>query len=76
MADAEGLVRRDLVGDVPALAAAAIGGRLAELRAGATPNEVAELLAEGRDVRLGVRWRLVDGDGRPILLETAARRRR
>jgi hypothetical protein len=76
VADAEGLVRRDLVGHVPALAAAAIGGRLAELGADATPNEVAELLAEGRDERLGVRWRLVDGDGRPILLETAARRRR
>jgi hypothetical protein len=76
VADAEGLVRRDLVGDMPALAAAAIGGRLAELGADATPTEVAELLAEGRDERLGVRWRLVDGDGRPILLETAARRRR
>lgn len=76
LADAEGLVRRDLVGDVPALAAAAIGGRLAELGADATRNEVAELLAEGRDERLGVRWRLVDGDGRPILLESAARRRR
>jgi hypothetical protein len=76
VADAEGLVRRDLVGDVPALAAAAIGARLAELGKDATPDEVAELLAEGRDERLGVRWRLVDGDGRPILLETAARRRR
>jgi hypothetical protein len=76
LADAEGLVRRDLVGDVPALAAAAIGDRLAGLGADATPNQVAELLAEGRDERLGVRWRLVDGAGRPILLETAARRRR
>ena len=76
VADAEGLVRRDIVGGVPALAAAAIGKRLAELSADATPNDIAELLAEGRDERLGVRWRLVDGDGRPILLETAARRRR
>ena len=75
VADAEGLVRRDIVGDVPALAAAAISGRLVELGTDATPNEVAELLAEGRDDRLGVRWRLVDGDGRPILLEAAARRR-
>jgi len=74
--DAEGLVRRDIVGGVPALAAAAIGGRLAKLGADATPNDIAELLADGRDDRLGVRWRLVDGDGRPILLETAARRRR
>jgi hypothetical protein len=76
VADAEGLVRRDLVGDVPALAAAAIGARLAELGEDATPDVVAELLADGRDERLGVRWRLVDGDGRPILLETAIRRRR
>ena len=76
LADAEGLVRRDLVGDVAAVAAAAIGVRLAELGADATPNDVAELLAEGRDDRLGVRWRLVDGEGRPILLETVARRRR
>jgi hypothetical protein len=60
--------------DVPALAAAAIGGRLAQLNADATPNEIAELLVEGRDERLGVRWRLVDGDGRPILLDQAARR--
>ena len=74
--DAEGLVRRDIVGGVPALAAAAIGGRLAELGADATPNEVAELLAEGRDERLGVRWRLVDGEGRPIVLENGGRRRR
>ncbi len=73
--DAEGLVRRDVVGHVPALAAAAIARRLSELDADATPNDVAELLADGRDDRLGVRWRLVDGDGRPIVLDHAARRR-
>ena len=75
VADAEGLVRRDLVGDVPALAAHAIAGRLADLDDDATPARVAELLADGRDDALGVRWRLVDGDGRPILLESSRRRR-
>ena len=73
--DAEGLVRRDLVGDVPALARHALGRRLAALGDDATPAEVAELLAEGRDERLGVRWRLVDGEGRPIVLEPRARRK-
>ena len=74
--DAEGLVRRDVAGGVPALAAAAIGQRLAALEAGTTPQDVAELLADGRDERLGVRWRLVDGDGRPIVLDRASRRKR
>ena len=76
VSDAEGLVRRDVVGGVPALAAAAIARRLSELDADATPQDVAELLADGRDERLGVRWRLVDGDGRPIVLGRAAGRRR
>ena len=69
LADAEGTVRRDLAGDVPALAAHAIATRLAGLDADAGPDVVAELLAEGRDEALGVRWRLVDGEGRPITLE-------
>ena len=34
--------------------------------------EVADLLSDGRDDGLGVRWRLVDGDGRPIPLDTDA----
>jgi hypothetical protein len=67
--DSEGLVRRDLVGDVPSLAAHAIGRRLAALGDDASPGDVADVLADGRDEDLGVRWRLVDGDGRPILLE-------
>ncbi len=73
--DAEGLVRRDLVGDVPALAGYAVAARLAELGDDVSPQEVAELLADGKDERLGVRWRLVDGDGRPILLESKRRGR-
>src|SRR5207253_2194078 len=54
--DAEGLVRRDVVGDVPAVAAAAIERRLADLGPEATPDEVADLLADGRDDRFDVRW--------------------
>ena len=38
----------------------------------ASPAEVADLLADGRDNDLGVRWRLVDGEGRPIPLATDA----
>ena len=77
VADAESIVRRDLAGGVPALAAHAIATRLLALPTDATPDEVAQLLADGRDDALGVRWRIVDGDGRPIVLERvrAARRR-
>ena len=74
-ADAESIVRRDLAGGVPALAAHAIATRLAELPDDTPPTRVAELLAEGRDEALGVRWRLVDGDGRPIVLERKGSRR-
>ena len=73
--DPEGLVRRDVAGDVPALAAMAIARRLAGLGADASPDEVSALLAEGRDDRLGVRWRLVDDKGRPIVLDRSSRRR-
>jgi hypothetical protein len=76
VSDAEGLVRRDVVGDVPALASAAIAKRLRDLGDDATPTEVADLLADGRDERLAVRWRLVDGEGRPILLDHGSRRGR
>jgi hypothetical protein len=74
--DAVSIVRRDLVGDVPALAAHAIERRLRELGPEASSAEVVELLADGRDQALGVRWRIVDGDGRPILIEPPKRSRR
>ena len=74
-ADAESIVRRDLAGGVPALAAHAIATRLAELPDDTAPTRVAELLAEGRDEALGVRWRLVDGDGRPIVIDRKGSRR-
>ena len=70
--DPEGMVRRDVVGDVPAVAGFAVERAIRALGAKATPAEVADLLGDGRDTSLGVRWRLVDGDGRPISIETDA----
>lgn len=67
--DAENLVRRDLVGEVPAIAAYAIARAVRALGDDASPAEVAALLGDGRDSELGVRWRLVDDDGRAIRLE-------
>ncbi len=72
--DAEGMVRRDLVGDVPAVAGFALERAILDLGADATPAEVADLLADGRDTPLGVRWRVVDGDGRPIQVDVDALR--
>ncbi|MGP1675506.1 MAG: hypothetical protein ACTS8Z_09870, partial [Candidatus Limnocylindrales bacterium] len=70
--DPEGLARRDLVGDVPAAAAFAVTRAIEALGPDASPREVASLLADGRAADLGVRWRVVDGDGRPIVLDTDA----
>ena len=67
--DAENLVRRDLVGEVPAVAAYAICRAVRGLGDDPSPADIAELLSEGRDGELGVRWRLVDEDGRAIRLE-------
>jgi hypothetical protein len=73
--DAEGVVRQDLTGGVPTVARIALANRLAELLAAAADDatlsehaiaRVAETLADGRDDGLDVRWRLVDGEGRPI----------
>jgi hypothetical protein len=72
VSDPEGMVRRDLVGDVPAVAGFAVEQALRGLGGGASAAEVADLLADGRDSALGVRWRLVDGDGRPISLDPDA----
>lgn len=68
-ADAEGIVRRDLVGAVPAVATFAIARAVRDLGADAAPAAIARLLAAGGDEGLGVRWRLVDGDGRVISLD-------
>ena len=74
--DAISIVRRDLAGDVPAVAAEAIRRRLAELPADAAADQVVDLLADGRDDALGVRWRIVDGEGRPIVIDAPERSRR
>jgi hypothetical protein len=71
-ADPEGLARRDVVGETPAAAAFAIAREIKALGEDATPPKVARLLAGGRDDDLGVRWRLVDGEGRPITLDLDA----
>jgi hypothetical protein len=67
--DPEGIVRRDVVGEVPAVAGFAISRALKELGKDAEPSQVARLLADGRDEGLGVRWRLVDGEERPVTIE-------
>jgi len=74
--DPEGIARRDLVGDVPAVAAFAVAQAIAALGEDASPQDVAQLLATGRDEDLGVRWRLVDGDDRPITVDPDAAQRR
>lgn len=65
-ADPEAMARRDIVGKVPAAAAFAIARAISALGPEARPGDVARLLADGRDAALGIRWRLVDGDDRPI----------
>lgn len=73
--DPESVVRRDLVGEVPAIAAYAIERSIQALGDDASPADVVDALIDGRDADLGVRWRLVDDDGRPIPLDTKALRR-
>jgi hypothetical protein len=70
--DPEGIVRRDVVGDVPAVVAFAIERAIADLGADAPVRDVVDLLSDGRDAGLGVRWRLVDDDGRQIQVDTKA----
>ncbi len=67
--DPEGITRRDVVGDVPTVAAFAAVQAVRALGSAATPASVARVLAAGRDPGLEVRWRIVDGDGRPLILE-------
>lgn len=72
--DAEGVVRQDLTGGVPTVARVALSDRLvALLPSGADARaferaigRVVEEIDDGRDEALGVRWQLVDGDGRPV----------
>jgi hypothetical protein len=70
--DPEGIVRRDLAGDVPAVVRVAVAGQLAAALGDAdaatlrTAKRILEVLGEGRDEALDVRWRLVDDAGRPV----------
>jgi hypothetical protein len=73
--DPEGVARQDLTGGVPTVARVALANRLAELLASAGQEasamervigRVVESLGNGRDEELGVRWRLVDGEDRPV----------
>lgn len=70
--DAEGIVRRDVVGNVPAVATFAVARRIAALGPAAPAAAIAGALLDGRDEELGIRWRLVDGAGRPITLDLGA----
>jgi hypothetical protein len=74
--DPEGIARRDIGGKVAAAAAFAIRRAIAGLGPKADPADIAELLADGRDRTLDVRWRLVDDEGRPIVLDADDLRRR
>jgi hypothetical protein len=69
--DAETVVRSDLIGGQPALTRLAVGRAVRSATAAhegpdAVAEAVADVLIEGKDRELGVSWRLVDGDGRPI----------
>lgn len=74
--DPEGMVRRDIVGNVPTAAGYAIVRAILGLKPDASPADVARVLADGRDDALGIRWRLVDGEGRAIALDPDALERR
>jgi hypothetical protein len=86
--DAEGIVRQDLTGGVPTVTRLALADQLAAILPSAADakavdraiGQLVEEMDDGRDEALGVRWRLVDGDGRPIGLtaedlRAAAKRR-
>lgn len=69
--EAEGIARSEVVRDQPALARLALERRLAKVSASADDaadavRRVVDLILGGKDAELGVRWRLVDDDGRRI----------
>jgi hypothetical protein len=78
--DAENVVRQDLTGGVPTVARLALADHLAGLVASGGEaareaeqalGQLVEAFGDGRDDDLGVRWRLVDGEDRPIGLTAA-----
>lgn len=66
--DPEAIAEREMAGTVAAVAAFAVARAVAALGPDAAPGALAALLAEGADPDLGVSWRLVDAEGRPIAL--------
>jgi hypothetical protein len=73
--DAENVVRQDVTGGVPTVARVAIANQVAALlpSGGDEPRALEKILVrllealdDGRADDLGVRWRLVDDDNRPI----------
>lgn len=71
--DPDGMARRDIAGDTPAVAAYALERAIAGLGPNPDAAAVVRLLQDGRDPDLDVRWQLIDGEGRPI---TVSRRKR
>lgn len=78
--DAASVVRQDMVGGVPTVARVALARQLAALLSPAGDpadtlkrvfGPLLEVVGEGRDDELGVRWRLVDGEDRPVGLTAA-----
>lgn len=67
--DPEAIARREIAGNVPSRAAFAVARAIERLGPKASPAEVARLLTDGAAADLGVRWRLVDGEDRPIVME-------
>ena len=65
----EELARREIVERKAAVAAYAVARALTGLGPDASAAVVSRLLADGEAADLEVRWRLVDGAGRPISLE-------
>ncbi|HTS14772.1 MAG TPA: hypothetical protein VMH24_03835 [Candidatus Sulfotelmatobacter sp.] len=66
--DPVAIARREFAEGAPATAAFAIARALAAAGPDASAAAVVARLADGHDPDLGVRWRLVDGEGRQIKL--------
>ena len=78
--DPEGVVRQDLTGGVPTIARVAVADRIAALLAADGKDRASaaraleglvEAVGDGRNDELDARWRLVDGEDRPIGLTAA-----
>jgi hypothetical protein len=68
--DPAATTEREIAGKEPAVAAFAVARAIERLGPKATPAAVVRLLADGEATDLGVRWGLVDGDGRRIVFDS------